>query len=178
MFVRCVRATVVVLAIAWVGSAIAQEAVPSDGPADPIGDAIRGTAGNGIGDDTYIADPSESFIVEHSGQVAAAAQRPTSSRNERCRAYTSDDDSAYPEGLACPQPDGSWRIVGGPQDPSRARQNEERAIAPSREYPDYTDDEGDGREALRPARRFRLDWDAWSSGRRGNSTRFNGYRNE
>ena len=178
MFVRCVRATVVVLAIAWTGSTMAQEAGSSAFSLDAIGDVIRDTASDDLsGDETYVADPSESFIVEHSGQVAAAPQA-APPRGERCRAYSTDEEDAYADGLACPQPDGSWRIVSGPQDVTRPRRNEERAPPPTREYPDYTDDESSAREAVRPARRFRLDWDAWSSGRRGNSTRSKGFRYE
>ncbi|MGE3335320.1 MAG: hypothetical protein AB7I36_16870 [Rhodospirillaceae bacterium] len=174
MFVRCVRATVVVLAIAWAGFAVAQEAAPSEFSSDAIGDAIR----DNVGDDSYVADPSESFIVEHSGQVAATAPRPAPSRGGRCREYTTDEDSDYANGLACPQADGSWRIVSGSQAMIRSHQDEARTATASPEYPDYTDDDRDGRETVRPSRRFRLDWDAWKSARRGQSVRSNGYRYE
>lgn len=166
MFVRCVRATVVVLAIAWAGFAVAQDADPAALSAEDSGE------------ETYAADPSESFIVEHSGQIAAAAPRPESPRpeppgGERCREYSTSEGDGFEAdgtgGLACPQPDGSWRIVSGSRDMIRPRQPE---------YPDYADDDQDERETVRPTRRFRLDWGAWSSARRGNAYRSYGYRNE
>ncbi len=178
MFVRCVRATVVVLAITWAGSAMAQDRpVPYDpvfeSPADAIGEAIA--AENG---DAYVATPSDSFIVEHSNQVAAAAPRASSSRENGCREYSADEDSTFAEGIACPQADGSWRIESRAQNRPSQRRAEVRANAPYSEYPDYTDDEREERETARPASRFRLDWDTWSSARRGSPARSNGYRNE
>lgn len=131
------------------------------------------------GDETYVADPNESFIVEHSSQVAADAPRPAPAPTQRCREYLADNDDPYAGGLACPQPDGSWRIVSGPNELIRPGDREE---APRREpsrardtyvdAPDYADD-APVYEAARPARRFRFDWNAWSSSRRSSSLRSN-----
>jgi hypothetical protein len=127
--------------------------------------------------ESYVADPSESFVAEHSGTITAA--RPA----ERCREYTTDSDDPYNGGLACAQPDGSWRIVTGPEEmvadayePER-RELERRAPDPRRRsYPDYTDDMEDSIAPGTPSRRFRLDWGAWSGDRRGNDARPYGRR--
>jgi hypothetical protein len=165
MFVRCVRATVTVLAFAWAGPALAQDAPFSDAPEFSSESSL---------DETYVADPNESFVVEHSGQVAAAAPRrepspPSPSPSSRCREYSTDEDDGYGRGLACPQPDGSWRIVESEDDAIQPRPRESqlaRNRAPYTEYPDYADEARDEEPEARPARRFRLDWNAWSSGRR------------
>lgn len=150
MFVQYVRATAISLAFVWAMPAFSQDTEPSETPAFSA-DAVPS------GEDSYVADPSESFVVEHSGSVAAVAPR-AAPPGQRCREYTTDERGAYGRGLACPQPDGSWRIVSGPEglaDP-RARDS-----AP--EYPDYTDDMDDGARYARPTRRFRLDWGAWNT---------------
>jgi hypothetical protein len=166
MFVRCVRATVVVLAIAWAGGAAAQEAV-FDGP-----EYLPETQN----EESYVADPNESFIVEHSGQEMAAVAPPAPA--QRCREYLTDDDDPYAGGLACPQPDGSWRIVsgsnelirpGGRESVARREPPRQERPRPYSDYSDYADDARAYDEEARPARRFRLDWNAWNAGRRGNS---------
>jgi hypothetical protein len=159
MFVRCVRATVAVLALALAGPAAAQDALYTDSP-----DSSDISA-----DDTYVADPNESFVVEHSGQVAAAEPRQEPAPASRCREYSADENDNYSRGLACPQPDGSWRIVSGEDEAvqPRVRENQlARSRAPYPEYPDYADEPGYEEPEARPARRFRLDWGAWSSTRR------------
>jgi hypothetical protein len=165
MFVRCVRATVTVLALAWSGSAAAQDASFSDSSEYSSGPTA---------DETYVADPNESFVVEHSGQIAAdqvavAAPRRESAPAPRCREYATDENDNYSRGLACPQPDGSWRIVSGEDDAVRPRTRESqlaRNRTPYPEYPDYADEPRGEEPDARPARRFRLDWGAWSSTRR------------
>jgi hypothetical protein len=165
MFVRCVRATVTVLALVWAGSAGAQDA--------PFPDSSEFYSAPSD-DDSYVADPNESFVVEHSGRVAAAApRREPAPPPSRCREYTTDENDGYGGGLACPQPDGSWRIVSGQDDAirSRAPNPVARGRAPTPEYPDYADeardDPRDYEQDTRPTRRFSLDWNAWSSARRG-----------
>jgi hypothetical protein len=161
MFVRCVRATVTVLALVWAGSASAQDVPFPDSPEFYSAPSDH---------DSYVADPNESFVVEHSGQVAAVApRREPSPPPSRCREYTTDEDGDYGRGLACPQPDGSWRIVSGEDETIRSRAPDQvaRYRAPAPEYPDYADEARDYEQDARPTRRYRLDWSAWSSARRG-----------
>lgn len=152
--------------MAWAGSAVAQEAAFPDFSSEPLQD------------ESYVADPAESFVVEHSNQVAAAPPRPTSPPAQRCREYSSAENGPSERGLACPQADGSWRIVSGPEDLRQPREREERVRETYPDYPDYTNDEPESREVIRPMRRYRLDWDAWSSNRRSGAYRPYGYRNE
>ena len=167
MFVRCVRAAVMSAVLVWAGAAVAFDPNASEIPSELFQDDA----------DSYVADPAESFVVEHSAAIVAA--KPA----ERCREYTTDTDDPYDGGLACSQPDGSWRIVTGPEEmvadayePER-RAPERRAPDPRpRSYPDYTD-ETEGSVAPRaPSRRFRLDWGAWSGDRRGNGYRPYGHQ--
>jgi hypothetical protein len=168
MFVRCVRATMTVLALAWAGSAGAQATFSTESP-----DFSTERAG----DESYVADPNESFIVEHSGQVAEAAPRRAPAPSSRCREYSTGEDDGYGRGLACPQPDGSWRIVSGHDDLIRPRTRDQvaRNRAPESEDPDYADDARDYEREARATRRFRLDWGAWTSGRRAPRTFRDGY---
>ena len=151
-----------VLALAWAGVANAQDAPFPDSPEFYSAPSD---------DDSYVADPNESFVVEHSGQVAAVAPRPEPAPpSSRCREYTTDEDDGYARGLACPQPDGSWRIVESEDAPIRPRPRESqfaRDRAPYPDYPDYADEARDEEPEARPTRRYRLDWSAWSSARRG-----------
>jgi hypothetical protein len=148
-----------VLAIAWAGTAFAQDASSADFP-DYTSEMPS--------DESYVADPHESFIVEHSGAMAAAAPRREPPPADRCREYATDEDGSYGRGYACPEPDGSWRIVSGPDElmTPRTREESRRARAPAGEYPDYADEAPTYREEARPTRRFRLDWNAWGSSRR------------
>lgn len=160
MFVQYVRATAIGVGFACAaGFAATQEnqfhhpTIYDDGYEDGAPPSTE---------DTYIADPAESFVVEHSNSVAVVAPRPAPPAT-RCREYTTDAgggaDNPYERGLACPQADGSWRIVSG-ADPLDERPMQE-ARADSRPYADYTDEEPDYRDVPRPLRRFRLDWNAW-----------------
>lgn len=155
MFVQFVRAAAIGVGFACAaGFAAAQE--NQFGERSPYDDRTPPSA-----EDTYIADPAESFVVEHPNSVAAVTQRPAPPAT-RCREYTTDgaeDGGAYERGLACPQADGSWRIVSGTE-PLKERRAQE-ARADSRPYPDYTDHEPDYRDEPRQMRRFRLDWNAW-----------------
>ncbi|MGE4063079.1 MAG: hypothetical protein AB7E79_06895 [Rhodospirillaceae bacterium] len=157
-----------VLAIAWTAPAAAQEAY------DAIGSEISAFTPDAT-DESYAADPNQSFVVEHSGSVSTTAARASSPAAPRCREYLTDGDDPYESGgLACPQPDGSWKIVTGPDELARERgsENMRRQIPPRArtsysEDPDYTEDEDVYEDEVRPQRRFRLDWNSWSAERRG-----------
>ena len=149
-----------VLALGWAAPALAQQAEAFESP-DYLGDLPS--------DENYGADPDDSFVVEQSGDLVAAEPREPAPSTRRCRQYLIDDDDPYAGGFACPQPDGSWRIVSGPDDaaPRRAREPAVRERSPYAAPPDYTEEARVYNEDVRRSRRFRLDWDAWSSSRRG-----------
>src|SRR5262245_14122457 len=143
MFVRRVRATVVVLAIAWASSAAAQDVLNDDLTADPydqIGSEISAFTPD-PSDETSLADPAESFVVEHSNTAVAAAPRETQSAPSRCREYLTDDGDPYDGGFACPQADGSWRIVSGPEEvaaePRAPESRREERPRPRASYSQY-----------------------------------------
>jgi hypothetical protein len=166
MFVRSVRAAVMSAVLAWAGGAAAFDPNASEIPSELFQDDAE----------SYVADPSESFVVEHSGAVVAAAPAPT--RAERCREYLTDGDDPYDGGLACRQPDGSWRIVTGPEamvadarEPEQREPQRRESQPRPRTYPDYTNDSDLDVPSRATSRRFRLDWGAWSGDRRGNGYR-------
>jgi len=144
MFVRYVRAAAIGVAFACAAGFAAAQQTQLQSPSTD--------------EHSYVADPAESFVVEHPNSVAAVTARPEPPA-PRCREYTADSEGAYERGLACPQADGSWRIVSGPEEQDEWPVQEERASANA--YSDYTDDEPDYRDEPRTARRFRLDWNAW-----------------
>lgn len=182
MFVRIVRAAAIGVVFACAaGFAAAQETQFTPASEFPASEFDGAPASS---EDLYVADPSESFVVEHSNTVAAVAPRRPPPAT-RCREYSSDAAGSYESGLACPQSDGSWRIVSGPEEMTAARDlppvREERARA--RAYPDYTDDEPEYRpeyqpeyqDQPRPGRRLGFDWNAW---RRGSDRSARGRFNE
>lgn len=166
------------VAFVWAGAACAQDTgfTGFSPPSSDFSDSYDAPAS----DESYVADPSESFVVEHSGDVATAAPRAViqaerAPTEERCREYTTDG-RASGRGVACPQEDGTWRIVTGPDAVTRLAPESFAVRAPGRDDPDYARDMRDDGEDARRSRRFRLDWNAWSADRRGNTARADRYR--